>query len=162
MKKSLMALLVASAVSFTGTTSATVPVTINYTGGCQITNLQSSYDLSAISSILDDGGVPANPINFQVKCTQGINYQVKLDKNYYTPSVGGSTYGIAFYDDASLQNQVTTSGINRTGTGEIETISLFPKIYANGGDCNSLGYDIGKTICDAGTITASVNITLEW
>ena len=161
MKKVLAGITIAAVSLFAaGTTSATVPVTINYTGGCKINNLASSYDLGTIPAILNSSGEVMNPVSFNVLCTDGLNYTVKVNSNTYHFTVGNSDYGMELYADSSLTTKVGYTGVIRTGTGATENISLYPKVYANSG-CNYLS-SVGKYACESGPLTTTIDITLTW
>ncbi|WOE70503.1 hypothetical protein RZR97_02765 [Hydrogenimonas thermophila] len=165
MKKFFLGMVVAGTVAFAaGSVSTTVPITINYTGGCEVSNLLASYDLGTAPAIVDNSNPPVmNPISFDVKCTNGLAYTINLNKETFLPKVGDSTYGITFYADSTMTQKVgmyTSSTLSKTGTGAVETITLYPKLTANGGSCILL--PSGQYACESGAISTTVDVTLTW
>ncbi|MDX1808929.1 MAG: hypothetical protein R3331_05280 [Sulfurospirillaceae bacterium] len=150
-------------VSFAGSTSTTVPVTITYTGGCNIANLSTTLDLGTVPTVMSNTGEVMNPLTFDLTCSSGLSYSITTNATQYTMQANGtgSTYGMKFYQDASKTNLVmSNSPWNRTATGSTETVTLYPNVYPITG-C-SLDSGTGKYTCDAGTLTASVNLIISW
>jgi len=162
MRKNILAVTLMvglTTAAFAGSTSTTVPVTIDYTQGCDVKNIKSNYDLGVIPAVQKNGGVMMNPISFQVACSSGLSYTIKTNSNNYSMKADGtgSTYKMVFYTDASKTTELPS---HRTGTGEYETIDLYPNVYGYSG-CS---YDSATKvrICDAGSLTASVDLTISW
>ncbi|MDD2975073.1 MAG: hypothetical protein PHZ10_08225 [Aliarcobacter cryaerophilus] len=164
-KNILAAALIASltTAAFAGSTSTTVPVTIDYVQGCDVKNIQGNYDIGVIPAVQDNSGVMMNPLSFQVACSSGLAYTIKTNSTNYAMKANGtgSTYRMEFYTDASKSTKVSsTAPWNRTGAGEYEAINLYPNVYGDTG-CT---YDsvTKKKICDAGSLTAAVDLIISW
>lgn len=166
MRKSILAaaLMVGlTTAAFAGSSSTTVPVTIDYIQGCSVKNIQGNYDIGVIPAVQDNKGVMMNPLSFQVACSSGLAYTIKTNSYSYAMKANGtgSTYKMEFYTDASKTAKVSSSSPwNRTGVGEYEAINLYPNVFGDSG-CS---YDsvTKKNICDAGTLTAAVDIIISW
>jgi hypothetical protein len=163
MKKSILAMAVTATIAFAGSTSTSVPVTIDYVQGCDVRSLQSSYDIGIVPAVQDTAGVMMNPINFEVACSNGLAYTLKTNATNYAMQAGGtgSTYRMEFYTDTAKTTKVSsTSPWNKTGIGGYETVNLYPNVYGDSG-CT---YDsvTKKKICDAGSLTASVDLIISW
>jgi hypothetical protein len=159
MKKFLIAIAIGT-VAFAGTTSTTVPVTINYTGGCKISNLATTYDLGSIPTILESGGMAMNPIKFDMVCTSGLGYKIKVGSNAYKMVAGGTDYGVDLYLDSAFTERIDAfTGVARNGNGVIETVTLFPKVRPS--SCKYLR-DVGKYVCGSGAMSTTIDLTLSW
>lgn len=164
MKKSIIAAALMAGLAttaFAGSTSTSVPVTINYAGGCNIANLSATHDLGTIPSQIHYQGIIGNPLTFDLTCSNGLAYSIRTNSSLYQIEANGSgsTYGMIFYQEEAKINQVKSSAPwNRIGTGSTETVTLYPNIYPLHG-CTSNG---DYKSCDAGTLTAAVDLIISW
>jgi hypothetical protein len=166
MRKSILAAALMAGlttVAFAGSTSTTVPVTINYAGGCNIANLSTTHDLGTVPTVMSNTGEMMNPLTFDLTCSNGLSYSIKTNSTQYTTKANGtgSTYGMKFYQEEAKTNLVmSNSPWNRTATGTTETVTLYPNVYPITG-C-SFNSGTGKYTCDAGTLTAAVDLIISW
>lgn len=114
--------------------SISVPVSISYTGGCIMDT--PPHDLGTISAIIPNTGaiVPNSAYNFQVTCTAGISYTVKMMG--FPQDMVGATCGkeirAAFFRNAGYSSEITgASSTITTGTGDDTTknYTVYVKIY---------------------------------
>ena len=159
MKKLILTIITAVSFAFAGSTTTAVPVTVDVTQTCSVQSFQTSYDIGNIPTIMDTQGVVLadNPLSFQIYCSNGLSYQIKPDATGYTM---GSDYALDFWQEAEGIHGVDIySPWNLIGTGNYETINLFPRVrpYVNCTDTAD-----GKKLCSAGAITANVTINIYW
>lgn len=162
---SLAALAALSSAVFAGSTSATVPVTINYEQGCAVTGLNGTYDFGAVPAVMEAQGMmlTSNPVAFNVACSNGLAYKIKSDGDNFTMQPGGassSRINLELYDNGDKTKKITTGGYDRVGTGVAEAVNLVPFVYPNSGCTNVSGTT--KSICQTGTLQAIVNLTIAW
>lgn len=164
MRKSILAATLVAGLAttaFAGSTSTSVPVTINHAGGCNLSNLSATHDLGTVPSQIHYQGIIGNPLTFDLTCSNGLAYSIKTNSNVYQIKANGSgsTYGMRFYQEEAKTNLVmSNSPWNRTATGSTETVTLYPNIYPLSG-CTSSG---DYKSCDAGTLTAAVHLIISW
>ena len=82
MRKSILAAALMAGlttVAFAGSTSTTVPVTINYAGGCNIANLSTTHDLGTVPTVMSNTGEMMNPLTFDLTCSNGLSYSIKTN-----------------------------------------------------------------------------------
>ena len=157
MKKLVLILLSAVSFMFAGSTSTTVPVTIDVTQTCSVSSFQASYDVGSVPTIIGTDGVMLDPLSFQINCSDGLGYQIKPDAGGYTM---GSDYFLDFWQEAEGIHEVEKySPWNLTGTGSYETINLFARIRPSGSCVDAVD---GKKLCSAGAISGSVTINIYW
>jgi hypothetical protein len=157
MKKLVLILLSAVSFMFAGSTSTSVPVTIDVTQTCSVNSFQASYDVGSVPTIIGTNGVMLDPLSFQINCSNGLGYQIKPDATSYEM---GSDYSLDFWQEAGGHNSVSKySPWNLTGTGSYETINLFARIRPSGSCVDAVD---GKKLCSAGAISGSVTINIYW
>lgn len=163
MRKIILSIILLAMTAFAGSVNTVVPVTINYAGGCNISNLNLTHDLGTVPTVMTSSGKIMKPLTFNLTCSNGLSYSIKTNSTQYTTKANGtgSTYGMRFYQEEAKTNLVMyNSPWNRTATGILETLTLYPNIYPISG-CN-YNSTTGKYTCDAGTLTAAVDLIISW
>jgi len=156
MKKSLMALLVASAVSFAGTTSGDTTVNATAEQSCSITNSPSlNIDFTGFEDT-------TSSFNIDVVCSNGLSYTLSIDggsnpNGELRRATDGNGNYITYrlFSDSGMTNEIgVTSGntINGSGSGNVDSINIYSKVAL--ADNNPLP--------PIGSYSDSINITLSW
>lgn len=161
-----LALLSLAGIATAGETAVDVPVTIQNIGGCSIV-APSSVDLGTVAT--RDGNVPLNPVAFSVRCTDGVQYDVRLGNagwsyNSIELQSGNNVFRIQLYKDAARTQRIQPNDSITTGTGngqeqQITIYTMKGELHPVQGMLPGCGWNNN---CQPGTYTGTMQIKVIW
>jgi hypothetical protein len=132
-------MLFLSCSAYAGETSISVPVSINYTGGCVITT--PPHDMGSMQATIPGAGLAAPSYTMSFTCSFGTGYTVSQINFVNLANSNAKTIKATLYKDPGYANAIGSSTptiATGTGTGSLQTITTYPKIF---------GYNTGNGAC---------------